>query len=130
MHRLTVTEAAADLIERLKHTHGGLLFHQSGICSDGSSPMCYPHHEFQIGQHDVFVGTIAGCPFYISGAQYDLWKGTHLTIDVVKGHCNSLSVEASEGVRFLLRSQVFSSEEWSALAATNKPLRGAAPEER
>ena len=69
--RVSVTEAAVALIERMQALHGPLLFHQSGGCCDGSAPMCYPRTEFRIGQRDVFLGSIAGCPFYISGPQYE-----------------------------------------------------------
>lgn len=124
VERVAVTDAAATLIERLKTIHGDLMFHQSGGCCDGSSPMCYPRNEFRIGQNDVFLGCIAGCPFYISGPQYEYWKGTHLTIDIVPGRGSGFSVEAPEGVRFLIRSRVFSSAEWAALEAAGEPPRG------
>jgi hypothetical protein len=127
VERLVVTEAAIELIERLKSTHGTLLFHQSGCCYDGSSPICYPQHAFTTEPNDVFIGTIADCPFYISGSQYEHWKGAHLTIDVVKGQGSDFSIEASEGVRFLLRSRVFSPDEWAAFAASGEPLRRARP---
>lgn len=125
--RVSITDAAAELIGRLKTMHGELLFHQSGGCCDGSSPMCYPRNEFKIGQHDVFLGMIAGCPFYISGPQFEYWKGTHLLIDVVPGRGSGFSVEAPEGVRFLLRSRVFSDAEWAALEAAGEPPRGFVP---
>ena len=122
--RVDVTPAATSMIEHLKTIHGDLLFHQSGGCCDGSAPMCYPIKEFKIGQYDVFLGQIAGCPFYISGPQYEYWKGTHLTIDVVKGRGSGFSVEAPEGVRFLIRSRVFTDAEWAALEAAGEPPRG------
>lgn len=125
--RVDVTEAAATLIERLKTVYGDLLFHQSGGCCDGSAPMCYPLNEFKIGQHDVFLGVIAGCPFYINGPQYEYWKGTHLTVDVVKGRGSGFSVEAPEGVRFVIRSRVYTDAEWAALEAAGEPPRGAQP---
>lgn len=125
--RVDVTEAAAALIEQLKKSHGHLLFHQSGGCCDGSSPMCYPIKEFKVGQHDVFLGSIAGCPFYISGPQFEYWKGTHLTIDVVPGRGSGFSVEAPEGVRFLTRSRIYTDQEWAALEAAGEPPRGEQP---
>lgn len=125
--RVDVTAAAAAMIEHLKTIHGDLLFHQSGGCCDGSAPMCYPRKEFKIGQRDVLLGVIAGCPFYIGDAQYEYWKGTHLTVDVVKGRGSGFSVEAPEGVRFLIRSRVFSDAEWAALTAAGEPPRGEQP---
>jgi uncharacterized protein (DUF779 family) len=122
--RVEATAATEELIGRLSAIHGPLLFHQSGGCCDGSSPMCYPRAEFRIGQRDVYLGEIAGCPFYISGPQYEYWKHTHLTIDVVKGRGSGFSVESPEGVRFLTRSRIFSDEEYAALAAEGEPPRG------
>ncbi|HEY1012999.1 MAG TPA: DUF779 domain-containing protein [Herpetosiphonaceae bacterium] len=124
IERVAATEATVALIERLRGIHGPLLFHQSGGCCDGSAPMCYPRGEFRIGQRDVYLGEIAGCPFYISGPQFEYWKHTHLTIDVVKGRGSGFSVEAPEGVRFLTRSRIFSDEEHAALAAEGDPPCG------
>jgi hypothetical protein len=127
VRRVDITEAATALIERLKTIHGDLVFHQSGGCCDGSSPMCYPRNEFKIGQQDVFLGSVAGCGFYISGPQFEYWKGSHLTVDVVKGRGSGFSVEAPEGVRFLIRSRVYTDEEWEALLAAGEPPRGEQP---
>ncbi len=113
--RVLATEAALELIERLKAKHGQLLFHQSGGCCDGSSPMCYPAGEFMIGDHDVLLGVIGGCNFYMSEAQYEYWKHTQLIIDVVPGRGGMFSLEGPEGVRFLTRSRVFSPEEQAAI---------------
>ena len=123
--RVGVTPAAAELIRKLKGIHGELMFHQSGGCCDGSAPMCYPRGEFKVGEQDVYLGSIEGCPFYMSGPQFEYWKHTHLTIDVVKGRGSGFSVEAPEGVRFLTRSRVFTDEELAALEGAGPPSRGA-----
>ncbi len=68
--------------------------------------MCYPRGDFIIGAHDVFLGEIADAPFYMGGAQFELWKHTVLTIDVVPGRGSGFSLEAPEGVRFIVRSDV------------------------
>ena len=47
--------------------------------------------------------------------QFEYWKHTHLTIDVVKGRGSGFSVEAPEGVRFLIRSRMLTPEELAAL---------------
>lgn len=86
--------------------------------------MCYPVGEFLIGQRDVFLGQIEGCEFYISGRQFDAWRHTHLTLDVVKGRGAGFSLEAPRGVRFLTRSRVFSEEERAELT---EPRRGPLP---
>ncbi len=122
--RVAATEKALELIRKLRSLHGDLMFHQSGGCCDGSSPMCYPKGEFRVGQQDVFLGEIDGCPFYMSAAQFEFWKHTHLTIDVVKGRGGGFSLEAPEGVRFLVRSRVFSEEELAELESAGPPPRG------
>ncbi|WP_027409218.1 DUF779 domain-containing protein [Anoxybacteroides tepidamans] len=105
--KVIATEAALALIEKLKAKYGPLMFHQSGGCCDGSSPMCYPQGELIIGDSDVLLGEIGGCPFYIAAAQYEYWKHTQLIIDVVPGRGGMFSLEGPEGVRFLTRSKVF-----------------------
>ncbi len=86
--------------------------------------MCYPRGEFKIGQRDVFLGAVAGCPFYMSGPQFAYWKHTHLTVDVVPGRGSGFSVEAPEGVRFLIRSRLFDEAEQEALATEGDPPCG------
>jgi uncharacterized protein len=114
--RVVATDKASELIQQLKETHGALLFHQSGGCCDGSSPMCFPLGEFRIGPSDVLLGEIAGCPVYIGAAQFELWAHTQLIIDVIPGRGAGFSLEAPEGVRFLTRGRVFSDAERAALA--------------
>lgn len=115
--RVLATEAAAALIRRLVARHGPLMFHQSGGCCDGSAPMCYPRGEFKVGARDVLLGEIEGCPVYIGGAQFELWKHTQLVIDAVPGRGAGFSIESPEGMRFLTRSRVFSGEEVCVLEA-------------
>ena len=123
--RVSNTPAAAALIEKLAALHGPLLFHQSGGCCDGSAPMCYPRGEFKIGERDVYLGEIAGCPIYISGPQFEYWQHTHLIIDVVPGRGSGFSVEAPEGFRFLTRSRVYTDAENDALDTMGPPPTGA-----
>jgi uncharacterized protein (DUF779 family) len=111
LERVAITDAARSVVEALRAQHGPLLFHQSGGCCDGSSPMCYPRREFRIGQRDVWLGVIADTPFYIGAAQYEYWSHTHLTIDVVPGRGGGFSLEAPLGVRFLTRSRLFTDAE-------------------
>ena len=122
VERVLATEAALQLIETLSARHGPLMFHQSGGCCDGSAPMCYPLGEFRVGQSDVRLGEIGGCPFYMSESQFEYWQHTQLTIDVVKGRGSGFSLEAPEGVRFLTRSRVFTDEEVQALEKTRAQL--------
>ena len=123
--RVAITPEAAVIVERLTAQHGSLMFHQSGGCCDGSAPMCYPLGEFRIGDNDVLLGFIAGCPFYIGGKQFEYWQHTHLTVDVVPGRGSGFSVEAPEGIRFVTRSRLFTPTETEQLMAAGDPPRGA-----
>jgi uncharacterized protein len=123
--RVEITEAATEIVARLKGIHGALMFHQSGGCCDGSAPMCYPKGDFKVGPQDVLLGEIAGCEFYIGAAQFEYWRHTQLIIDVVPGRGSGFSVEAPEGVRFLTRSRVFTDDEVNALEAAGPPSRAA-----
>jgi hypothetical protein len=116
-----MTAPAEDLLRTLYATHGPLMFHQSGGCCDGSSPMCYQAGEFRVGGSDVLLGElkVAGIPesigFWMSATQFEYWKHTHLTIDVVPGRGGGFSLESPEGMRFLIRSRLFSDQEWAIL---------------
>ena len=114
LSRVALTPAAVELLERLWEQHGPLMFHQSGGCCDGSSPMCFPAGEFITGDSDVLLGRFelaapAGArplEFWMSKEQFNYWSHTHLTVDVVKGRGSGFSVESPEGVRFLIRSRL------------------------
>ena len=118
--QVRATLAALRLIERLRARHGPLMFHQSGGCCDGSSPMCYPQDGFIVGDRDVLLGEIGGAPFYISPSQFEYWKHTQLIIDVVNGRGGMFSLENGEGVRFLVRSRLFTDPEFAALQAPGR----------
>jgi uncharacterized protein (DUF779 family) len=118
--RVDVTEEAAKLLRRLTVAHGPVMFHQSGGCCDGSSPMCYPDGDFLLGDADIHLGDLdigvgRPVPVWMSKAQFEYWKHTHLTIDVVKGRGAGFSLEAPEGVRFLIRSRLFTDAESAEL---------------
>ncbi|MCC8671604.1 DUF779 domain-containing protein [Xanthomonas arboricola] len=113
--QVMATLAALQLIDTLRARHGDVLFHQSGGCCDGSSPMCFPVGDFIVGDRDVLLGEIGGAPFYISPSQFEYWKHTQLTIDVVPGRGGMFSLENGEGVRFLVRSRLFADEEFAQL---------------
>jgi uncharacterized protein len=122
--RVALTAEAAILLRRLRRQHGPLMFHQSGGCCDGSSPMCYPLGEFVTGPADVLLGTLEiegvaePVPVWMSAAQFGYWSHTHLTIDVVPGRGGGFSLEAPLGVRFLIRSRMLSDEEMARLGMT------------
>ena len=94
--RVLMTDAAAGLLRRLQQRHGPVMFHQSGGCCDGSSPMCYPEGEFIVGDRDILLGVLDGAPVWISGPQY-------------------------EGVRFLIRGRAFTPDELASLALDPAP---------
>ena len=117
--RVDVTAEAAEQIRRLRARHGPVMFHQSGGCCDGSAPMCYPEGEFVTGPADVHLGDLAvdsePVPVWMSKAQFEYWKHTHLTIDLVSGRGSGFSLEAPDGVRFLIRSRLLTDEEWQEM---------------
>jgi uncharacterized protein (DUF779 family) len=110
--RVELTPSAAELLRRLRAVHGPLMFHQSGGCCDGSAPMCYPEGEFRTGGSDVLLAELdvegfdEPVTFWMSKSQYELWSHTRLIVDVVAGRGSGFSLEAPEGVRFLIRSRV------------------------
>ena len=120
--RVDVTPAAAAMMRQLRGQHGPLMFHQSGGCCDGSSPMCYLEGEFRTGQSDVLLeslridGVDEPITFWMSSSQFELWKHTHLTVDVVPGRGAGFSLEAPEGVRFLIRSRLLTEQELAELS--------------
>jgi uncharacterized protein (DUF779 family) len=114
--RVLATAAALELIGQLAGEHGTLMFHQSGGCCDGSSPMCFKDGDYLLAPNDVLMGEIGGAKFYMSPSQFEYWKNTQLTIDVVPGMGGMFSLENGSGKRFLTRSRVFTDAEVQALA--------------
>ena len=122
--RIETTEAANELLRKLTSIHGPLMFHQSGGCCDGSAPMCYPAGEFRVGAADVLLGELVidgieePIKMWMSLEQFEYWKHTHLTIDAVPGRGGGFSLETPEGLRFIIRSRLFTDEEARALDGT------------
>jgi len=119
--RIISTEKADELIDRLRRMHGPLMFHQSGGCCDGSQPMCFQEGEFRTGGSDVCLGEVHGCRFFMSRDQFEYWRHTQLILDVTPGRGSSFSLEIPLGVRFLVRSRVFTEEELSELESISNP---------
>ena len=113
--RVVATDDAKAVIARLRDRYGPLMFHQSGGCCDGSSPMCFEEGDFRLGTSDVYLGDIHGCPFYMTRDQFEYWEHMQLTIDVKEGRGASFSLEIPLGVRFVVRSRLFSDEEYERL---------------
>ena len=118
--RVHVTDEAKKVIETLRAKHGELMFHQSGGCCDGSSPMCYAKGEFIVGRADVWLGEIDGCDFYIAKDQFETWQHTELTIDVTEGRGASFSLEIPMGVRFVTKSKMFCLKDDEKLIETKR----------
>ncbi|AMG83032.1 MULTISPECIES: DUF779 domain-containing protein [Microbacterium] len=118
--RVAVTAPAAALVRELTAQHGPLMFHQSGGCCDGSAPMCYPVGMFLTGPGDVLLGALDvglddSVEVFMSASQFEYWKFTHLTIDVVPGRGAGFSVEGPTGMRFLIRSRMLDPAELASL---------------
>jgi hypothetical protein len=116
--RVALTAESADLLRKLWALHGPLMFHQSGGCCDGSSPMCFAAGEFWTSDNDILLGILdigAGAPqpieFWMSREQFEYWSHTFLTVDVVKGRGSGFSLEGPEGLRFLIRSRLMEESE-------------------
>lgn len=97
------------------------MFHQSGGCCDGSQPMCFEKGDFKVGSNDVKVGEINGCEFFMSADQFEYWQYSQLTIDVTKGRGASFSLEIPLGLRFLVKSRLFTDEELPELESISRP---------
>ena len=104
--QVTATPAALALLAEIQAEHGSVLFHQSGGCCDGASPMCYPQGDFIVGDRDVKLGEIGGAPVYIGPAQFEAWKHTELIIDAVPGRGGMFSLDNGREGRFLTRSRL------------------------
>ncbi|HUN40192.1 MAG TPA: DUF779 domain-containing protein [Acetobacteraceae bacterium] len=113
--RLCVTPAAIELTRRLRVQYGPLLFHLSGGCCEGSAPMCLPAAGFRVGARDVLLGWVEGCPFHVGAEQFPYWANCQITLDVTTGGGDSFSLEAADGVRFAVRSRLFSDAELEEL---------------
>ena len=114
--RVIANEAARAVIRQLIAQHGPLLFHQSGGCCDGSSPMCFTVGELLIGDNDVWLGQVEGCDLYMSAFQFDYWKHTQLELDVVRGRGASFSLEIPLGLRFVIKSRLYTTDEETRLS--------------
>lgn len=106
MDKVTATPEALALLAEIVADHGPVMFHQSGGCCDGSSPMCYAQGDLILGDGDVRLGEIGGMPFYISGSQFEVWRHTDLVIDVVRGRGGMFSLDNGRERRFLTRSTI------------------------
>ncbi len=115
IQRVDITNEARKVIDELRERHGDLMFHQSGGCCDGSSPMCLEKGDLLLNENDVWLGTIHNCDFFMSKDQFEYWKHTQLTVDITKGRGSSFSLEIPMGVRFIIKSRMYKPEEYEDL---------------
>lgn len=115
--RVKLSEKATLIVQELIQEHGELLFFQSGGCCEGSQPLLYPIDDFRPGSSDVLLGTVVGCPYYMSAIEYKYWQYTQLWIDVVPGvGVGGFSLESTIGYTFVTKSHLFTEDELSNLA--------------
>jgi uncharacterized protein len=125
--RVIFTTEAQALTRQLREQFGPLIFHLSGGCCEGSAPMCFRRSDFRAGADDVLLGVVEGCPFFVGAAQYAYWAYCQLTVDVTSGGGDSFSLEAVEGVRFVVRSRLFTDAEAAELALAGPLPTGPMP---
>lgn len=111
MPKIDITEKAKEVVIQLKDKHGNLIFHQSGGCCDGSSPMIFEKDDMYLDESDILLGEIVDVPFYMNKDQYEYWKHTHLTIDITKGRGSSFSLEIPLGLRFIVHSRLLNEKD-------------------
>lgn len=109
--RIDLTDDAKALIDQIRADHGPLMFHQSGGCCDGSTPMCFQKGDFKLGMSDVRLGEVHGCEFFMSASQFEYWKHTHLTLDCTDGRGSSFSLDIPYGKRFVIKSRLLTEAE-------------------
>ncbi len=113
--KVIATDAALKLIKEIQQDYPNIIFHQSGGCCDGSSPMCYPADDYRIGAVDILVDRIGDIPFYMSESQYEYWKHTQIILDVVAGRGGMFSLDNGREQRFFTRSRLFTEKELTEL---------------
>lgn len=109
--RVAITEKAIEILNQIKEKYGDLIFHQSGGCCDGTAPMVFEKGEMYLDDSDILVGQLEGVNYYMNEDQFEYWKYTYLTIDIVKGRGSSFSLEIPLGVRFIIHSRLLTEEE-------------------
>jgi uncharacterized protein (DUF779 family) len=105
--RVIATPAALEAIRRLVVERGPIMFFQSGGCCDGSLPICFDLGEFALSDHDILLGTVGGCPFYMDHRQFAAWKHTQLILDVSDGLPEGFSLPAGADGHFVTNSRLY-----------------------
>ncbi len=120
--QVEITEKAAEVVRKLKDEYGEVIFHQSGGCCDGTAPMMIEKDDMYLDESDIFLGELEGVPYYMSEDMYDIWKYTHITVDVTEGRGSTFSLEIPLGLRFIIHSRIMTGEEAKSLGLSDNML--------
>jgi uncharacterized protein (DUF779 family) len=105
--RITGTPAAREVITDLLATDGrAVMFVQAAECCSGGAPVCSPDLEYVVGDADVLLGHVEGCPFYLDRRLDDAEHHEHFVLDVEAGEPEGFSLEAGTGRHFVTRLSV------------------------
>jgi uncharacterized protein (DUF779 family) len=120
--QVEITDKAAEVVRKLKEQHGEVIFHQSGGCCDGTAPMMIEKEDFYLDDSDIYLGELEGVPYYMSEDMYDIWKYTHITVDVTEGRGSTFSLEIPLGLRFIIHSRIMTGDEAKSLGLSDNIL--------
>ena len=120
--QVAITDKAAEVVRKLKEEYGDVIFHQSGGCCDGTAPMLIEKEDMYLDDSDILLGQLEGVNYYMSEDMYDIWKYTHITVDVTEGRGSTFSLEIPLGLRFIIHSRIMTGEEAKALGLSDNML--------
>jgi len=120
--QVAITEKAAEVVRKIKDEFGELIFHQSGGCCDGTAPMLFEKEDMYLDDSDILLGQLEGVNYYMSEDMYDIWKYTHITVDVTEGRGSTFSLEIPLGLRFIIHSRIMTGEEAKSLGLSDNML--------
>ncbi len=120
--QVAITEKAAEIVRKLKEEYGELIFHQSGGCCDGTAPMLFEKEDMYLDESDILLGQLEGVNYYMAEDMYDIWKYTHITVDITEGRGSTFSLEIPLGLRFIIHSRIMTGEEAKALGLSDNLL--------
>ena len=120
--QVEITDKAAEVVRKLKEQYGEVIFHQSGGCCDGTAPMMIEKDDFYLDDSDIYLGELEGVPYYMSEDMYDIWKYTHITVDITEGRGSTFSLEIPLGLRFIIHSRIMTGDEAKSLGLSDNML--------
>ena len=120
--QVAITEKATAVVRKIKEEFGELIFHQSGGCCDGTAPMLFEKEDMYLDDSDILLGQLVGVNYYMSEDMYDIWKYTHIIVDVTEGRGSTFSLEIPLGLRFIIHSRIMTGEEAKSLGLSDNML--------